>query len=269
VTDAPVCVTCGVQQPPGEPPEVCPICADERQYVGRGGQRWTTLALMLADGFRNELRELEPGLTGVGTTPGFAIGQRALLVRTPGGNLLWDCISLLDDDTVTALNELGGVAVIATSHPHFYGSMIEYAHAFGARVMVPEADREWLQRSDPAVVRWWSERKEVLPGVTLVQCGGHFEGSAVAHWAEGAGGRGALLVGDTATVVADTRWVSFMRSYPNLIPLPAGTVRQVAGRMLRLPFDRVYGGWWDRVIDAGARDAVRRSADRYQLWVKP
>lgn len=33
---------------------------------------------------------MEPDLYAIGTTPEFGIGQRALLVRTPHGNLLWD-----------------------------------------------------------------------------------------------------------------------------------------------------------------------------------
>jgi len=262
-----VCATCGVQQAPAAaPPAICPICADERQWVPPGGQAWTTVDAMLADGYSVELREQEPGLVGLGCTPSFAIGQRALLVATAAGNLLWDCVSVIDQATVARVTELGGISAIACSHPHFHGSMVEWADTFGAELLVAEADLGWVQRPDPAV-RTWSDRLEVLPGLTLVQCGGHFDGSAVLHWAEGAGGRGALLVGDTATVVPD-RNLSFMRSYPNLIPLPSRTVRKIADRLLRLDFDRVYGGWWERVIPSGGRDAVRRSADRYERWVR-
>jgi hypothetical protein len=265
--DAFVCVTCGVQQAPAaQPPAVCAICQDERQYVRAGGQAWTTVSRMAADGFANELREQEPGLTGIGTSPRFAIGQRALLVATGAGNLLWDCVSLLDDATVEQVRALGGLAGIATSHPHFHGAMVEWSHAFGgAPVWVPGADAGWVQRPDPAI-RLWSGHQEVLPGFSLVQVGGHFDGSAVAHWSAGAGGRGALLVGDTATVVADRRHVSFMRSYPNLIPLPAATVAGMAEILLALDFDRVYGGWWESVIERDARAAVRRSAERYRRW---
>src|SRR5687768_14362160 len=39
-----VCVTCGMQYAATEKePEGCPICLDERQYVGHAGQKWTTL----------------------------------------------------------------------------------------------------------------------------------------------------------------------------------------------------------------------------------
>src|ERR1700726_2692853 len=39
-----LCVTCGTQFSPADhPPERCPICQDERQFVGLQGQQWTTL----------------------------------------------------------------------------------------------------------------------------------------------------------------------------------------------------------------------------------
>src|SRR6266568_4929920 len=207
IVEASICVTCGVQQAPSdEQPESCPICEDERQYVRPGGQAWTTLAGIAAQGHRIELREQEPGLTGVGIEPSFGIGQRALLLETPDGNFLWDCMGFIDDPAVKAIESKGGIAGIAASHPHFYGVMVEWSRAFGgAPVHVPEADLEWVQRPDPAV-RPWSGTLEVLPGVSLVQCGGHFDGSAVLHWAAGADGRGALLVGDTMAVVSDVRY---------------------------------------------------------------
>jgi len=266
--DAFICVTCGVQQVPSDrPPSTCPICQDERQYVRQSGQEWTTLDAMGSIGHRIELRDLEPGLTGVGIEPSFGIGQRALLVQTPDGNVLWDCVGYIDDAAVETIRSLGGVAGVAMSHPHFYGAMVEWSRAFaGAHIHVPEADMEWVQRPDGAV-RPWSGALELVPGVTLVQCGGHFEGSAVLHWKGGAGGRGALLVGDTMTVVQDVRYVSFMRSYPNIIPLPASEVRRIVDAVRPYAFDRVYGGWWDRVMPSGGIEAVERSAHRYLHWI--
>ncbi len=221
-----ICVTCGVQQTPSATaPERCPICEDERQYVRQGGQAWTTLDRLAKQGHRVEMRELEPGLTGVGVNPAVGIGQRGLLVRTPAGNFLWDCFGYIDAEALEAIRRLGGIAGIAFSHPHFYGAMVEWSLAFdGCPIWIPSDDRTWVQRESPAIVEWRGIR-EVLPGLTLIQTGGHFDGSAVLHWAAGAEGSGALLVGDTITVVPDVRAVSFMRSYPNLIPLPAEEIR--------------------------------------------
>ena len=263
-----ICVTCGVQQSPSDaPPAHCPICEDERQYVRQGGQSWTTLDELAAAGHRVEVRELEPDLHGVGVTPPVAIGQRALLVRTSRGNLLWDCTGYIDAAGIEVVRALGGVAAIAFSHPHFYGVMVEWSRAFGGCPMyVPAADREWVQRDDHAIVEW-SGTVDLLPGVTLVQIGGHFEGSAAVHWSGGAAGKGALLVGDTITVVPDVRSVSFMRSYPNLIPLPAPEIRRIVAAVRPYGFDRIYGGWWDRVTPRDGKAAVERSAERYLRWI--
>lgn len=258
-----ICTTCGVQHADtAEPPAGCSICLDERQYVGWDGQRWTVQEELSAER-RNELREEEPGLVGVATTPSFAIGQRALLVRTPAGNVLWDCISLFDEATATAIGELGGIDAICCSHPHFYGSCVDWADAFGCSVLLPAADREWVMRPSERVTFFDTEIIEPVPGVTVARIGGHFDGASVLHWPAGAEGRGVLLTGDTVTVVQDRRFVSFMWSYPNLIPLDEATVRTIAERVSAYSFERVYGGWWGRVVVSDGPAAVRRSAERY------
>lgn len=221
----------------------------------------------MRDGHQSELRAQEPDLFGIGAQPKVGIGQRALLLQTSEGNLLWDCLGFIDARAIAAVRERGGLQAIAVSHPHFYGVCVEWSQAFGrAPIYVPEADRRWVMRPDPAI-RYWSERAEPVPGLTLIQCGGHFEGSAVLHWAAGAEGRGALLTGDSITVVADRRFVTFMRSYPNQIPLPAGMVRKIVDSLQPYRFDRIYGGWWESIVDQGAEAAVARSAERYIRWI--
>src|SRR5688572_19721780 len=118
-----ICSMCGTQfAATASPPENCPICEDERQYIGFQGQQWTTLDALRSE--RSTLIRREPGgLTGIGIKPDFAIGQRALLVQ----NVLWDCISLIDDTAVQAVRALGGITAIAISHPHYYSSMVEWS----------------------------------------------------------------------------------------------------------------------------------------------
>lgn len=263
-----ICVTCGNQHADtASPPSQCAICLDERQWVNYEGQTWITMS-ELAAGHSNEVREEEPNLLGIGSVPQFGIGQRALLVQSDAGNVLWDCISLLDAPTIEAVRRAGGIDAICMSHPHFYGSCIDWADEFGARVLIPAADREWLMRSSSRVEFWDGDAIEPVPGITLIRVGGHFDGSAVLHWPGGADGRGALFVGDSMTVVNDRQWVSFMRSYPNLIPLDPDTIGDIVDRVRGYRFDRVYGGWWDRVIFSDGTASVQRSADRYIGWVE-
>ena len=104
--------------------------------------------------------------------------------------------------------------------------------------------------------------------MTVVQVGGHFDGSAVLHWAGGAEGRGALCTGDSISVAADPRWVTFMRSYPNYIPLPPAAVQGIVDAIEPYEFDRIYGGWLGNDVREGAKEAVRRSAERYIRWTQ-
>lgn len=260
-----ICVTCGHQFAESEqPPERCPICEDDRQFVNPRGQSWTTLD-ELAREHHNVFTPLEPGLIGIGTEPRFAIGQRALLVQAPGGNVLWDCVSFIDDATIEEVERLGGLSSLAMSHPHLVGSMVEWSHAFGDAPIHLHADhRPWIQRTDPVIQFWEGQTFELKEGPVPYRCGGHFPGSTVLLWPEGAEGRGALLSGDTMYVAPDRKHVSFMYSYPNFIPLPAPVVDHIVEVVVPLSFDRIYGHFFDLEIESDAKRVVQRSAERYR-----
>ena len=258
-----ICNTCGTQYAPSEkPPANCPICDDERQYVTPAGQSWTTLPGLQARSY-NAWRELEPNLISIVTFPAFGIGQRAQLLRTPHGNILWDCIALIDRATIELINAMGGIKGIAISHPHYYTTMAEWSQAFGVPVHLHAADRKWIMRDDPGIKLWQGETKELLPGVTLICAGGHYPGGTVLHWAAGAGGKGALLSGDIVQVVQDNKSVSFMWSFPNLIPLSGPRVEGVVKAVKPYAFDRVHGAFMDRSIWSDGKGVVERSAARY------
>jgi hypothetical protein len=258
-----ICTTCGTQYSPSDvPPAQCIICEEERQYVPLSGQSWITPD-RLAVRYANSVRQHEPDLLGIGTAPTFAIGQRALLVRTDGGNVLWDCISLLDDATVTVIKGLGGLAAIAISHPHFYTTMVDWSRAFDCPIHLHAADRRWVMRPDPAIKFWEGDTLALIPGITLIRGGGHFPGGAMLHWAQGAGGRGVLLSSDIATVTPDRKFLSFMRSYPNLIPLSAREVEGIATALAPFAFETIYGHFFDRIIAADAKEILARSVARY------
>jgi hypothetical protein len=260
-----ICKTCAVEH--SEQVEVCAICADERQWVPADGQQWTTLDELSAAGYTVKVKDVEPGLHGITSEPDAGIGQQSMIVQTSGGNLLWDPIGYLDDDGVRQVRELGEVVAIIASHPHMYGVQVEWSHRLGdVPVYVSEADAEWVARQDP-VIRTWSGTLDLLPGVTLIQPGGHFPGSAVVHWAEGAEGKGVILAGDTVFANPDRTSVSFMRSYPNRIPLSGAVVDRVAKALDAFGYDRLYGNF-GASIPTDARAVVRRSADRHAAWVR-
>ncbi|WP_413450248.1 MBL fold metallo-hydrolase [Georgenia phoenicis] len=260
-----VCATCAVEYGSGPLPEVCVICDDERQWVPRSGQVWTTVGELAAAGHRTVVEELEPGLIGIGTEPGVGITQTGKLLVTEHGNLLFDVPGYIDDTAVAAIASHGGLTAIVASHPHMYGVQSLYSRAFSdAPILVARADAQFLPYRPPAV-QLWDEAHEILPGVRLEQIGGHFPGSTVAHFT-GADGRGVLLAGDGIFPGPDGRSVSFLRSYPNRIPLSAAVVRRIADQVARLDFDRLYNNFRG-VVPEGAGDVVERSAQRYVDWV--
>ncbi len=259
-----ICSTCGVQFDASEtPPANCPICDDERQYVGYGGQQWTTRE-KLKRTHHNRFETVEKNLVGIGTEPSFAIGHRSLLVRASAGNVLWDPTVLLDETTIETVRALGGIKWLAVSHPHLVTTCVEWSKAFDDAPIYWHADnRDWVMRTDASYIFWGGETAALAFGLTLIRCGGHFEGSAVLHWAKGADGRGVLITGDTIQVASDRRYVSFMYSYPNMIPLHAQKISRIVNALEPFAFDRLYGGWWHSIVASDAKNAVKRSAERY------
>jgi hypothetical protein len=202
-----ICTACGTQYPESpRPPEQCIICEEERQYVPPRGQTWTTLDA-LSKSHMNAFHEYDTGIIGIGSQPAFAIGQRALLVRTERGNVLWDCIATLDVATISMIKGLGGLKAIAISHPHFYTTMVEWARAFDCPIHLNSVD--------------------------------------------------------ILTVATDRKWLSFMRSYPNFIPLSAREVGHIGEALAPFQFDLIYGHYFDRVIAKNAKQVLEKSVVRY------
>ncbi|TMU87583.1 hypothetical protein FGG79_05535 [Bacillus sp. BHET2] len=260
-----ICETCGVQyEELVEVPSQCLICEEERQYVNPAGQTWTTLGDMKRESYRNTIILEESGLYSVKTKPEFAIGQTAYLIQENGFNLLWDCISYLDEETISEITRLGGLDAIALSHPHYYSTQVEWAEAFRVPIYIHEDDREWVMRESEHIIYWTGDSLELQNGLSIHRLGGHFKGGAVLEWKSGFEGKGILLTGDIIQVVADCEWVSFMYSYPNLIPLPGTKVKEMAMKVEGLKFERLYNAF-HRVVDKLAHERVQKSAERYVM----
>src|ERR1700757_4540585 len=192
-----LCTACGVQYPESAiAPSRCAVCDDPRQFVPKAGQGWTTPIKLRVDHF-NAFRKVGPDLFAFSTVPRFGIGQRAFLIITPAGNVLWDCVSFLDD------------ATIDISHPHFYSAIATWGQTFECPVFVHDADKEWVVDPDPWIGFWSGESKDVLSGITIQRLGGHFPGSSVLHWAD----RRALFSGDAIIGSPHRKHGAFFWSY--------------------------------------------------------
>src|SRR5215471_17209718 len=271
-----ICAHCGLQYAQHEtPPAQCLNCSDERESMTHKPPRWTTLAEM-AGHYQNVFTPLGDGVTGICTAPPFGIGPEVFFIQTAAGNVLWDCVAYLDQATLDQIQALGGLSAIVISHPHMFGSVVEWSHQLGKiPVFIHEDNRPWMARPDP-VIRWWSgEKLEVNSALTVIRCGGHFPGSCILYWPNGSAGKGALFTGDGILPVEDRRWVSFMYSYPNLLPISKRAVEKIVSSIVPLEFDRIYGGpmygscGGRPIIQSGAKDVVLRSAARYIQHLQP
>lgn len=263
-----VCATCGTWfAESSAPPTTCPICEDDRQYVPREGQQWT-IPKALSAAYENRIEE-DDGVMGIGMMPAFAINQRCAIIEAVAGRVLWEATSLVTRDAAEAILADGPIAAIAISHPHFYAAMHEWADALGTKIFLPEIDRVWIQRPSHRITFWDGESIELLPGVTLIRCGGHFEGSSVLHWQDYNCPEGALFVGDTLQVAADRKRVSAMHSYPNAIPLSSREICAIEASLNGLDFEKVYGFTWGRNILSDGKGRVVQSLKAYREAIAP
>ncbi|MFK4729901.1 MBL fold metallo-hydrolase [Agromyces mediolanus] len=267
-TTAPVpvlqCAVCGVEYDRRRLPDVCPICADERQYLAADRQQHWVDPADYAGAIR--VFETEPGLWSIAVEGGPGIDQQAQLIVTEAGNVMVEVPASITERAVEAVRALGPVAAIIASHPHMYGVQSLWSRALDdAPVYVSAADREWLGVVPPSLVSWEGEI-ELVPGVVASQPGGHFPGSCVVHW-PGRDGAGVLLTGDTIGVNPDGETLAFMRSYPNRIPLSAGVVLRIADHVERYAFERIYGNFGGAIRSEG-KARLRSSAIRHAAWAR-
>lgn len=258
------CAVCGVERDADDLPEVCPICADERQYQAADRhQKWVRWEDFSG---RLELVEREPGLWGIDVVGGVGIGQQAKIVVTEAGTVMVDVPAAITAEAVAAVRALGPMRAIIPTHPHMFGVQSLWSQALdGVDVFVSAADAGWLGHR-PELVLEWSGTIEPVPGIRASQPGGHFPGSSVVHW-PGADGAGVLLAGDTMLVNPDRETVSFMRSYPNRIPLSGAVAERIAAHVSRYDFDRLYSNFVP-FLAGDARQKVNASAARHAAWTR-
>ncbi|CAK7562934.1 MAG: hypothetical protein SEPTF4163_000790 [Sporothrix epigloea] len=259
-----VCTACGTQFPVTDRATLptCRICDDPRQFTPPTGQAFVTMADVRRD-YRNVWHTATGGderLTSIASEPKLAIGQRAILVRTPAGNILWDCLTLIDEETVARIRELGGLQAIVISHPHYYSSHTEWAWAFDCPVYLRSEDREWTVQQSPRQVFWAEEDVQIVLGkesnALAIRLGGHFPGSQVLLF------DGHLLIADTlvTTPAGLGSWATdalgrprdrptgmnsfaFMWSIPNMIPLSGEEVFAMWAILKHHDFESTHGAF--------------------------
>lgn len=256
-----ICSTCGTHYTGIPTDGICTICKDDRQYVPAGGQQWTTPA-NLNKNHSVKILKLGEKVYELEIIPQFAIGQRALLVLSEQGNVLWDCIPLLNEPTLEFIRSKGGLRAIAFSHPHYYSNMNDWAAAFDCPVYIHESDQQWIVNYGPHIRLWKGEEEGLWDGIRIINVGGHFPGSSILH-VSSLSPEGTIFCGDTFYLSPSMKHLSVMYSYPNRIPLPLREVKRIKELFENIPFDTLYGFYSYQNLTEDAQKILQDSLERY------
>lgn len=258
-----LCKTCGTEYPQANgSPKNCPICDDDRQYLPEDGQQWTNYN-DLSTGHKVVITELTSALYAIKIEPAFALGQRALLVLSEQGSVLWDCIPLVDEPAIEFIKSKGGLKAIAFSHPHYYSTMNRWAEVFDCPVYIHQLDEQWVFNKGNHIEFWQGDEKLLWDGIKIVHTGGHFPGSCILKIDE-LSEKGTLLCGDSLYIARSKRHIAMMYSYPNQIPLPANELKYTIAKVSQLKFDSIYGAFDWQNLRGNAGEVFKSSVERYR-----
>lgn len=256
-----ICSTCGTCYPETSTFETCPICLDERQWVPPGGQQWTKKE-DLHRKHSIKLNRLQQRLYELEINPVLAIGQRALLVLSEQGNVLWDCIPLLDELTIEFIKSKGGLKAIAFSHPHFYSNMNEWAETFNCPIYIHKNDEEHIMVKGPHIRLWDGDEIDLWDGMRIICIGGHFAGSCILH-VPFLSKEGTIICGDTLFLSPSKKHFSVVYSSPNRIPLPIAEIQRIKNRLNNMSFDAFYGYHNIQNLDKDVKEILNVSLEKY------
>jgi hypothetical protein len=261
MTQSKICATCGTHYSASDHYDLCPICADDRQYIPEGGQRWT-LPEELAGKHSVRTHRLHENVYELEIAPAFAIAQRAFLILSPQGNILWDCIPLLNEPTVEFIKAHGGLRAIAFSHPHYYSNMNVWADTFDCPIYIHHTDEQWIFGKGGRVELWRGGEKVLWDGMRLINVGGHFPGSSILH-VPALSPEGTVFSGDTLVIAPNKQHIAVMYSYPNRMPLPRHEVERIRQQVEVLQFDALYSFMRDLNLTKNVKEIFNTSMERY------
>ena len=257
-----ICSACGTQYNNKEIKDGhCKICDDDRQYVPETGQAWISPDELQKD-HAVQVRQVCDNLYSLTILPSFAIGQRAFLILSENGNILWDCIPLLDEETEAFITSKGGLRAIVVSHPHYYSNVGEWAETFHCPVFIHKKDEEWAPEFQDLIL-WKGEEKALWDGIKIINIGGHFPGSCIMH-VPSLSPQGMVFCGDSLYISRNSKHVSVMYSYPNHIPVAWSEIERIVQMLANIQFDKMYGAFPYQQLTDNVTCLLHLSMERYR-----
>ena len=215
-------------------PLACPICTDTRNALPEDGWDFRTEADAQAM-FTNHWKEVEPGLWGFWADPKFGLGATGWLLQREDGNVAFEGCPYYQPDAIEKIRELGGIRVLAASHPHGYGALWQLQREFDPVLTIHKGDIPYSKAfrvNCPA-----DDVHEIAPGLTLRHVGGHYEGHSVLYDEH----HRALFCGDSLKIELDADGatpvaISCHKAFHYEIPLTRDELAKYVEVFSALPF---------------------------------
>lgn len=233
------CSHCGFWQPwfAGQDPIGCPVCMDVRNALPPDGWDFRTVE-DLTGNVTTRWAEAMPGIVGFSCEPAFGLGSTGWLLLREEGNIAFEGAPFYTPEALDEIERLGGIGILAGSHPHGFGALWQLAERFDPTVVI---HRDGLRYTKAFRVSWPADDVHALaPGLTMVATQGHYEGHAVLHDAPGR----ALFCGDCLKVDLDGEGrpvaLSCHKGFHYQIPLSHDEIRRYRAVFAELDFDHVF-----------------------------
>ncbi len=248
------CDNCGFWQRHFAVPPSCPLCLDARHVVPQIGWRFRTIeeACRL---YPCHWEELESGVWRFWNDPVSGIGSMAYLFRSPSGNMMFEGCAAFSPAALDHIAALGGVQVLAASHPHSYGALWQIQDRFDPELALHPGDLAW---SSAVCVTWpFDDLLEPLPGLALHLTAGHFDGHTVLFDRT----RGILCCGDALKFELDpadrrrATTISTHKAFVRGVPLTPGELRRYRAVFAPLDFVQTWTPF-EQVRNSGRQEAL-------------
>ena len=249
------CANCGFWQLHFDPPD-CPVCTDVRNDLPEDG--WHFLPEReVADTHEGDAKQIADDLWAFTTTPHLGLGGTGWLIVRDGGNIAFEAAPFYSDAMLARIEALGGIAMLAASHPHGYGALHQLQTAFDPTLALHRDDLRYSKAF--RVTAPYDDTLELVPGYTLHHVGGHYAGQAALHDAKAK----RLFCGDMFKIDQDetgrSTHVSSHKAFHKDIPLTHGELQHYRDVIAPLDFEAVltpfeYAPEIDRTIALAVLD---------------
>ncbi len=185
--------------------------------------------------------------------PRFGLDSHGWLLTHPDGNVAFEAAPHYDESQLAQIERLGGIAVLAASHPHGYGALYQLQDVFAPELLIQKEDLQWTKAMR---VTWpYDDTFEIRPGLTLHHTAGHYDGHAILHDAE----RRAVFAGDALKIDffpdGRPRAISCHKAYHKQIPLSRDELIRYREVFAKLDFSSVFTPF-EHAAGIGTREAV-------------